>query len=212
MRRRSDEEEETSTSPTSTSTSGSGSDKPDGTSTDSTESTESIFSEVSKEITQYNKHYRWRGPKEHRFKTAKHKISPRKLNDLGKQIAGLPIDEAILQMQFSEKGASKWIKSTLALARDHAEMKGLRRSRLQVEAAWVNKSRYGQKLLDIKGRGRQGIKRHPYARLCLLLKEGKTRVERAETRFVKDLGKVRSAGLAREDGKLRRQHTKQWAW
>ncbi len=43
------------------------------------------------------------------------------------------MDEAILQMQFSEKDASRWIKSTLALARDHAvDYKGLKRSRLVV--------------------------------------------------------------------------------
>ena len=36
-------------------------------------------------------------------------------------------------MQFSEKAASKWIKSTLALARDHAiDYKGLKRDRLVV--------------------------------------------------------------------------------
>lgn len=39
---------------------------------------------------------------------------------LGKQIAGKPIDYAILQMQFSEKRASKRIMNMLATARDHA--------------------------------------------------------------------------------------------
>jgi large subunit ribosomal protein L22 len=53
---------------------------------------------------------------------------------LSRQVAGLPIDEAILQMQFSEKRASSWIKSTLALARDHAMDKGLSRSKLVVGA------------------------------------------------------------------------------
>lgn len=51
---------------------------------------------------------------------------------LSRQIAGLPIDEAIVQMQFSEKRASGWIKSTLCLARDHAMEKGLDRARLIV--------------------------------------------------------------------------------
>lgn len=69
---------------------------------------------------------------QHRYSTAQHKISPRKLNDLSRQISGLPIDEAIVQMQFSEKRASSWIKSTLCLARDHALDKGLERGRLIV--------------------------------------------------------------------------------
>ncbi len=43
------------------------------------------------------------------------------------------MDEAIVQMQFSEKRASQWIKSTLALAKDHAiNYKGLKPSRLVV--------------------------------------------------------------------------------
>lgn len=70
--------------------------------------------------------------RQHRYSTAHHKISPRKLNMLSRQIAGLPIDEAIVQMQFSEKRASKWIKSTLCLARDHAVDKGLSRDKLIV--------------------------------------------------------------------------------
>lgn len=56
---------------------------------------------------------------------------------LSRQIAGLPVDEAIMQMQFSEKAASKWIKSTLALARDHAELKGIRRQRMIVGTSFL---------------------------------------------------------------------------
>jgi len=39
---------------------------------------------------------------------------------LGRQISGKPIGQAILQMKFSEKRASKRIKSMLVVARDHA--------------------------------------------------------------------------------------------
>lgn len=39
---------------------------------------------------------------------------------LGRQIAGKPIDYAILQMQFSEKRASSRVMNMLATARDHA--------------------------------------------------------------------------------------------
>ena len=52
---------------------------------------------------------------------------------LGRQISGKPIDKAILQMMFSEKRASKRIKSMLSLARDHAlRYKGLDESKLIV--------------------------------------------------------------------------------
>ena len=52
---------------------------------------------------------------------------------LAHQIQGLPVDEAILQMQFSLKGAAKWIKPNLVLARDHAiDLKNMKRERLMV--------------------------------------------------------------------------------
>ena len=56
----------------------------------------------------------------HKYSTANFKISHRKLNMLANQLAGKPIDHAILQMQFSEKRASNRIMNMLATARDHA--------------------------------------------------------------------------------------------
>lgn len=54
---------------------------------------------------------------------------------LARQISGKPIDHAILQMEFSQKRASKRIKSALVLARQHAiEYKGLDRAKLIVGA------------------------------------------------------------------------------
>lgn len=70
---------------------------------------------------------------QHRYSTAMFKISHRKLNDLGRQISGKPVDQAILQMVFSEKRASKRLKSMLCVARDHAvDYKGLDRDKLIV--------------------------------------------------------------------------------
>lgn len=40
---------------------------------------------------------------------------------IGRQIAGKPIDYAILQMKFSEKRVSNRVKSMLAVAKDHAQ-------------------------------------------------------------------------------------------
>lgn len=72
---------------------------------------------------------------QHKYSTANFKISHRKLNMLGRQIAGKPVDLAILQMQFSEKRASKRIKSMLAVAKDHAtRLKGLQEKKLVVGA------------------------------------------------------------------------------
>lgn len=61
-------------------------------------------------------------------------MSHRKLNMLGRQISGKPIDSAILQMMFSEKRASRRIKSMLVVAKDHAVQKGLNEKKLVVGA------------------------------------------------------------------------------
>jgi large subunit ribosomal protein L22 len=56
----------------------------------------------------------------HKYSTANFKISHRKLNDLGRQIASKPVDYALLQMHFSEKRASQRVKTMLATAKKHA--------------------------------------------------------------------------------------------
>lgn len=170
---------------------------------------ESVFDDV---VEQVEKQKAARRATEHSYKSAYHKMSHRKLNDISRQVAGLPVDEALIQLQFSEKRAAKtWVKSTLALARDHAEAKGMDRSKLVVSQSWVSK---GVKVarLDIKGRGRMGIKHHPQARVHFLLKEGKTYQEKLADRRKKELAKVKSAGVVREDGKIRRKTVSGWAW
>lgn len=149
--------------------------------------------------------------KEHKYSTARFKHSPRKLNDLSRQIASRPIDEAILQMQFSPKRASKRIASTLALARNHALDKGLDGARLVVAESWVSKGKY-IKRLDIKGRGRMGIKEHPQARLHVVLREGKTKSEVLDEKRSKVLRAVRSAGVVREDVAWRNAPINGWRW
>ncbi|WWD18936.1 hypothetical protein CI109_103392 [Kwoniella shandongensis] len=188
----------------------------DATSTGGSEGEGGLFDGIAqeKEGEKGNRKAKKRGTEEfteHRYKSDEHKISYRKLNLLSRQIANLPVDEAIVQMQFSDKRASKWVKSTLALARDHAVDKKLSRDKLVVAEAWVSKGPKIQRL-DIKGRGKYGIKHHPSARIHVVLKEGKTKAQQYEERFQKDLRKVRSAGVVREDGVLRRKVISGWTW
>ncbi|QRV87783.1 ribosomal protein L22p/L17e [Ceratobasidium sp. AG-Ba] len=139
------------------------------------------------------------------------KISRRKLNLLANQIAGKPIDTAILQMQFSDKRAARRIKSTLCLARDHAQMyKGLARDKLVVAEAWVTKGLYIPRV-DPKGRGRIGRKHHPSARMSVVLKEGKTHAEILQKERKYKLGRIVGAGLVREDVPIRNPGPG-WAW
>lgn len=69
----------------------------------------------------------------------------------------------------------------LALARDHAIAKGLRREDLVVAQSWTTPGP-SLKRLDIKGRGRHGVKHHPSSKLHVLLAEGKTKEEQRRER------------------------------
>ncbi|KAI0327774.1 ribosomal protein L22 [Cubamyces sp. BRFM 1775] len=149
---------------------------------------------------------------EHKYSTANFKISHRKLNLLSRQLAGKPIDSAILQMMFSEKRASKRIKSMLVVAKSHAvKLKNLNEQKLVVAESWVTKGPLQIKRYDMKGRGRAGIKNHPHSRLHVLLKEGKTRAELRDEERARKLKRIVSAGLVREDVPIRNPGPN-WAW
>ncbi|PWN90256.1 ribosomal protein L22 [Acaromyces ingoldii] len=131
---------------------------------------------------------------EHKYSTAAFRISPRKLKVLADQIGGgKPIDFAILQMQFSPKRAARRIKSTLALARDHAVAKGMERSRLVVSEAWVGKGMKFRKM-EPKGRARTGVRESFQSRLSIVLREGKTWDEKQNEKLAKEKKRIRSIG------------------
>ncbi|KAF8605360.1 ribosomal protein L22 [Ceratobasidium sp. AG-I] len=165
-----------------------------------------LFDVAEKDIAAPRKVY-----EKHKYSTAVFKIARRKLNPLANQISGKPIDAAILQMAFSDKRAARRIKSTLCLARDHAEMyKGLPRDKLVVAEAWVSKGKY-LKRSDPKGRGRVGWKHHPSARMSVVLKVGKTHAEILEKERKYKLGRIAGAGIVREDRPIRNPGPG-WAW
>lgn len=152
---------------------------------------------------------------EHKYSTAAFKISPRKLQMLANQIAGQPIDYAILQMQFSPKRAAKRVLSTLALARDHAAAKGMEVPRLIVSEAWVGKGIYLTRT-DIKGRARMGRKHHPQARMSVVLRYGKTYAEKEMEKIETARKRVRAigtGGVVRTDQKVVNTFQRPaWAW
>jgi large subunit ribosomal protein L22 len=77
--------------------------------------------------------------------------------------------------------------------------------------AWVTKGPRSHKRIDIRGRGKFGIKVHPDSRMHVVLKEGKTWVERQEQERARKLGRIRSAGLVREDVPIRNP-APTWGW
>ncbi|KAF9462640.1 mitochondrial 50S ribosomal protein L22 [Collybia nuda] len=151
-------------------------------------------------------------PTAHKYSTANFKISHRKLNMLGRQIAGKPIDYAILQMQFSEKRASSRIMNMLATAKDHAvRYKRLNEPKLVVAEAWVSKGPKGARKLEPRGRGHFGIRTHPNSKLNVVLKEGKTLERQRQEERARKLRKIVSAAVVREDKPIRNP-SPTWGW
>ncbi|KAN0126778.1 Ribosomal protein L22/L17 [Russula decolorans] len=147
----------------------------------------------------------------HKYSTANFKISHRKLNKLGRQISGKPIDSAILQMTFSEKRAGKRIRNMLVVGKSHAALKGIDARKMVIAEAWVTKGPKMLKRLETRGRGKMGIRVHPDSRLSVILKEGKTRGQLLEEERARKLKRIVSAGLVREDTPLRNPRS-MWSW
>lgn len=104
------------------------------------------------------------------------RTSPQKLAMLGRQITGLPLDAAMLQMQFSHKRAAKTVYSTLCDAWSKVQMRISQSPAsnktsvppMIIKQALVGRGKY-IKRLDIKGRGRHGVIWSPHAFMRILL-------------------------------------------
>ncbi|KAF7719717.1 Uncharacterized protein PECH_008903 [Penicillium ucsense] len=157
---------------------------------------------VSKEV-QIKRTERESLSKSHWFKTSVKKLGP-----LARQIAGKPLDEAILQMRFSKKKAAKDVLGHLEHAKNVATVRagmglglptgtsaepvtvtlksGERKkitdpTSIYVQQAWVNRGPYGFGM-DHRARGQINRLRPPTAGLSLVLKEEKTRIREWQQR------------------------------
>ncbi|KAJ2859007.1 39S ribosomal protein L22, mitochondrial [Coemansia aciculifera] len=109
--------------------------------------------------------------REYTYSTANFHASPRKLRMIGNQISGLPVTEAIRQMQFSSKKASDRIKHSLVWARKNAMFqREMNPENMFIKLARVGKGKY-RKRIDPKARGRYGMIRVPYAHMKYVLWE-----------------------------------------
>ncbi|KAF4976896.1 hypothetical protein FZEAL_6498 [Fusarium zealandicum] len=139
--------------------------------------------------------------------------SVKKLVMLARQIAGKPVDDAILQMKWSKKKFAAEVRYYLEEARDLAVaqrgmglgevngevFKAPRKiqtldgkwlevtdpTRMYIAQSWVGRGPWRGKKIDYKGRGRMGIIRHPSTSLTVLLKEEKSRIREYEERVAK---------------------------
>ncbi|KAF2436507.1 ribosomal protein L22 [Tothia fuscella] len=130
------------------------------------------------------------------------RTSTKKLGMLARQIAGKPIEDAIVQMQFSKKLVAREIKEHLEFARNSAIVRrglglgkvedrtgepveiqlknGQRktvkdRTSIYIDQAWVNRGKYSRSP-EFRARGKMNILHHPHTSISVVLKEEATRV------------------------------------
>ncbi|OOQ86499.1 mitochondrial ribosomal protein subunit L22 [Penicillium brasilianum] len=157
---------------------------------------------VSKEV-QIKRTERESMAKSHWFKTSVKKLGP-----LARQIAGKPLDEAILQMRFSKKKAAKDVLGHLEHAKNVAMVRagmglgapagtssepvtvtlksGERKkitdpTSIYIQQAWVNRGPYGFGM-DHRARGQINRLRPPATGMSVVLKEEKTRIREWQQR------------------------------
>ncbi|KAF8420794.1 ribosomal protein L22/L17 [Tirmania nivea] len=119
------------------------------------------------------------------------KTSVKKLAPLARQIAGLPLSDAIVQMRFSAKKASTQVMNLLGEARMEAMVRrGMADADMYVSEAWVGRGTYDSEMSH-RARGRIDMLRKPYTSITVVLKENATRerIER-EKREKKERKKV----------------------
>lgn len=109
------------------------------------------------------------------IRTRLFRVSSQKLNLLGRQISGLTVPMAALQMKFSVKKAAEDVKSVLLQAQARItkfdRMDGNQitdPSKFIIQQAIVGRGPY-LKRIDIKGRGRHGVIWRPHSFLRLLI-------------------------------------------
>jgi ribosomal protein L22 len=98
-------------------------------------------------------------------------IAPQKLNDICRTVRGLGVQEALIQLRLSPKKKAhlveQVIRNAMSNAINHFDME---RSRLYVDRLWTGTGSH-LKRIDIKGRGRTGMKRKYRAHLFCVVKE-----------------------------------------
>jgi len=93
--------------------------------------------------------------------------STQKMTDLSRQIIGLPLDAALLQMRFCPKKKAATVMQVLSAIKSTIMRSGGNAAYYYIKSATVGRGTY-LKRLDIKGRGRFGVqwRGHAFIRIC----------------------------------------------
>lgn len=99
------------------------------------------------------------------------KQSPKKVNLVAALVRGMRVEDAMLQLEVTQKRAAVTVKNAIHSARCNASFNhGLDRNRLFIAEAFVGKGKY-LKRISYHAKGRSGIMHHPSCRLTIIVKE-----------------------------------------
>lgn len=117
---------------------------------------------------------RMQSEKEHLCQSHNFKTSLKKLGPLARQIAGKPLEHALIQMRYSPKKAAKEVLKHLVQAKNEAIFtKGFDPEQTYISQAWVGRGTPDREPLP-RARGRINILVRPYTSISVILKENKT--------------------------------------
>jgi ribosomal protein L22 len=103
--------------------------------------------------------------------TGTFRYSPKKLNLIARQIRGLKASDAILQMQFSQKGPAKRMgKMLLQTVKTAENNQGFLADKLWVREAYVGKGLFLDRM-RIHAKGRFGKMQHKFTHMKVVLEE-----------------------------------------
>ncbi|KAK6513390.1 54S ribosomal protein L22, mitochondrial [Arthrobotrys megalospora] len=115
-----------------------------------------------------------RQEKEHFCQSHKFKTSLKKLGPLARQIAGKPLEHALVQMRYSPKKAAKEVLKHLVQAKNEAILtKNFDPEQTYISQAWVGRGTPDKAPLT-RARSRVHIIERPYTSIAVILKENKT--------------------------------------
>lgn len=97
--------------------------------------------------------------------------SPWRLNLVCQLAAGLPLQEALTQLEFCKKGKAPLVQKVLRRTANLADIRdGLQPSQLEVAECFATKGRH-LKRIKIMGRGRHGFMEHKHSHMRVVLRE-----------------------------------------
>ncbi|KAF3079671.1 54S ribosomal protein L22, mitochondrial [Orbilia oligospora] len=112
--------------------------------------------------------------KEHLCQSHNFKTSLKKLGPLARQIAGKPLEHALIQMRYSPKKAAKEVLKHLVQAKNEAiYTKNFDPEQTYISQAWVGRGTPDKEALP-RARSRVNILVKPFTSISVILKENKT--------------------------------------